>query len=112
MLYNYYAQIIIMQSLSNNYYFYNIVTQLFGTGSANLSSFVMSQLFANSNKLYILSKTGLIQINIPTNSSNSLLLLAVVNLLPFNSYELVFGNIDFLYIINGSNIYKAGPCLG
>lgn len=109
MIYNANSRVIIMQSLSNNYYFYNVATGFFGTGSANLSSFVMRQVFYNSNNLYILSTTGLIQINLPT---NSLYLLAVVNLLPANDYELVFGNVDLLYIIGGSEVYKAGPCLG
>lgn len=113
MLYNPQFQIIIMQSLpSQNYYFYYKFLNQFGSGSLNLSNFLMHQLFDYNNNLYILSTTGLIQINVPQTNSSSLLLLAVINLLPRNNYELLFGNIDLLYIINNANVYKVGSCLG
>lgn len=65
--------------------------------------------------LYILTTTGLIQIEIPLASLTVyLILLAVVNLLPLNSnYDIVLGYPNhLLYIIKGPNVYTAGDCLG
>lgn len=112
MLYNTWANVIIMQSIQSHlYYFFCPATSTFGTGSPNLTSYIMHQVLNVNNLLYILSNKGLIHISAPS-STTSLILMAVVNLLPANNYELVFGKSNLLYIIKGPNVYFAGPCLG
>lgn len=114
MVANKWANIIIMQSSpSQNYYFILPATNSLGVGSANLSTFVMKQIFNDNLNLYILTTIGLIQVNIPTNSSSSLILMTVISLLPQNNnYKIVTGIANLLYITSGPNVYLVGTCIG
>lgn len=52
--------LLLMQSVSTKYYFYDQSTSFTGTGSTSMTSFIMVELIEIYRKVYILSTTGLI----------------------------------------------------
>lgn len=60
---------------------------------------------------YLLQSTGLALINIDTVNS-SVTLISILSTLPSQSYDLVLGVTNILYMINQPLIYKVGICIG
>lgn len=103
-----------MQAPSLNYYFYDIGLSMLGiVNNSNLNSFQMIQTVDFNWKIYMLTTTGLLRINIDSNSE-LMTFVSLISPLPLNrNYQIAsMLGFDIFYVQNGPYIYKTGSCVG